>query len=125
MNTHAEKVWSAAQTRLQGMLTQEIFNLWFAPIKAAQLDGDVLTLEVPNNFFELWLKDNYLGLLQDVLGKEAGTSLQVRFLAKEEALAAMPHPPIPLEAVDDVERDALREFPLNPRNTFDTFVVGN
>jgi len=125
MHIQAEKVWGAAQNTLQAMLTPEIFKLWFAPVKAMLLEDDVLTLEVPNNFFELWLKDNYLGLLQDVLGKEAGAALRVRFLAKEESLAAMPHPPIPLEAIDDVERESVREFPLNPRNTFDTFVVGN
>ena len=125
MDTHAQKVWGAAQNRLQGMLTQEIFNLWFAPIKAAQLEGDILTLEVPNNYFELWLKDNYLGLMQDVLGKEAGDSLKIRFLAREEALAAMPNLPRRSETAEEAEPDNGREFPLNPRNTFDTFVVGN
>ena len=125
MNTHAEKVWGAAQNRLQGMLTQEIFNLWFAPIKATQLDGDVLTLEVPNNYFELWLKDNYLGLMQDVLSKEAGDMLKIRFLAKEEALTPMPHLPRRWEVTEEAEPEIAREFPLNPRNTFDTFVVGN
>lgn len=125
MDTHAQKVWGAAQNRLQGMLTQEIFNLWFAPIKAAQLDGDTLTLEVPNNYFELWLKDNYLGLMQDVLTKEAGDALKIRFLAREEAVAPMPHLPRRFEASEDSEPESARDFPLNPRNTFDTFVVGN
>jgi chromosomal replication initiator protein len=125
MNTHAEKVWGAAQNKLQGMLTQEIFNLWFAPIKARQIEGDTLTLEVPNNYFEAWLKDNYLALIQDILSKNAGETLKVRFLAKEEALAPMPHLPRRAEVVEEPEPEASREFPLNPRNTFDTFVVGN
>ena len=127
MNAHADKIWGAAQSRLQGMLTQEIFNLWFAPIKATHLDGDILTLEVPNNYFELWLKDNYLGLMQDVLSKEAGDMLKIRFLAKDDVLAPMaPMPHLPRwEVTEETEREGTRDFPLNPKNTFETFVVGN
>jgi chromosomal replication initiator protein len=125
MHTQAEKVWGAAQHRLQAMLTQEIFNLWFAPVKAKYLEDDILTLEVPNNFFELWLKDNYLGLLQEVLGKEAGSAMRVKFLAREDALPALPHVAPPWHVTEEPEQEAPREFPLNPRNTFDTFVVGN
>src|SRR5687767_13120340 len=125
MHTQAEKVWGAAQHRLQAMLTQEIFNLWFAPVKAKYLEDDILTLEVPNNFFELWLKDNYLGLLQEVLGKAGGSALQVKFLAREDALAPLPHTAPPWQVTDEPEPETPREFPLNPRNTFDTFVVGN
>ncbi|HZO83825.1 MAG TPA: chromosomal replication initiator protein DnaA [Verrucomicrobiae bacterium] len=125
MHTHAEKVWGAAQHRLQSMLTPEIFKLWFAPVKATELEDNILTLEVPNNFFELWLKDNYLGLLQEVLGKEGGNALKIRFLAREETLAPIPHHPIPWEVEEPDHDDRPREFPLNPRNTFDTFVVGN
>src|SRR6185436_7793602 len=105
MDITANKVWGAAQSTLQGMLTPEIYNLWFAPVNAKYLEDDILTLEVPNNFFELWLKDNYLGLLQDVLGKQAGSTLRVKFLATEEALAAMPHPAVPMEVIERVERE--------------------
>lgn len=126
MHTHAEKVWGAAQNTLQGMLTTEIYRLWFAPVKATQLEDGILTLEVPNNFSELWLRDNYLELLQEVLGKEAGDAIRIRFHAKEEAIAPMPHQPIHWQLEEDPEpADRTREFPLNPRNTFDTFVVGN
>ena len=125
MHTHAEKVWVAAQNRLQTILHPEIFNLWIAPIKATQLDGDILTLQVPNNYFEVWLKENYLSLLQDALGKEVGDALRIRFLAREEALAPMPLAPLNWPPAGEAEADGPREFPLNPRNTFETFVVGN
>lgn len=121
MNAHAEKVWVAAQNTLQGMLTTEIYRLWFAPVKATTLEDGILTLEVPNNFSELWLKENYLELIQEVLGKHSGDTIRIRFQAREEALAPMPHQPVQWQ----VEEEATPEFPLNPRNTFDTFVVGN
>src|SRR5687767_11197914 len=125
MHTHAEKVWGAAQNALQGMLTTEIYKLWFAPVKATELEDGILTLEVPNNFSELWLKDNYLELLQEVLGKASGDAIRIRFKAREEVLAPMPHQPIHWQLAEEPEADRNREFLLNPRNTFDTFVVGN
>src|SRR5437879_11019994 len=74
-----ENVWSAAREMLRTMLNPDIFNLWFAPIRATALEGDHLTLEVANDFCEVWLKDNYLGLIQDVLMHASGQSLKVKF----------------------------------------------
>ena len=36
-------------------------------------------MEVPNEFSEVWLKDNYTGLLQDAFVIAAGRQLQVKF----------------------------------------------
>ena len=49
------------------MLSADTFNLWFAPLRAIGFEGDFVVLEVSNDFCEVWLKDNYQGLLQDVL----------------------------------------------------------
>jgi chromosomal replication initiator protein len=62
MQPSAENIWGAAQQLLRTMLNTDIFNLWFLPIKATTLENDTLTLEVANDFCEVWLKDNYLGL---------------------------------------------------------------
>src|SRR5947207_1360053 len=52
----ADKIWAAAQEMLRYMLNSDIFNLWFAPIQATGLEGDQITLEVSNDFCEVWLK---------------------------------------------------------------------
>src|SRR5947207_12702871 len=72
MPVSVENVWPAAREMLRTMLNPDIFNLWFAPIRATGLEGDHLTLEVANDFCEVWLKDNYLGLIQDVLMHASG-----------------------------------------------------
>src|SRR5580698_7954258 len=79
MQPSADTVWGAAQQQLRAMLNTDIFNLWFLPIKATALEGDVITLEVANDFCEVWLKDNYLGLIHDVLLQSGGQSLKVKF----------------------------------------------
>jgi chromosomal replication initiation ATPase DnaA len=38
-----------------------------------------IILEVAYDFCEVWLKDNYLGLLKDVITHAAGQPMQVKF----------------------------------------------
>ena len=79
MQSPAEKIWKEAQEKLRSILNPDIYNLWFAPIQALCLDGETITLRVANDFCELWLKDNYLTLVQDVLMHVAGAQIKVRF----------------------------------------------
>jgi chromosomal replication initiator protein len=92
---------------------------------------------VSNDFCEVWLKDNYMGLLQDVVAMASGRQLQVKFrvnsavAAPAPATAAAPEShPAPAKparsAVSVSERaSANHDLGFNPKNTFETFVVGN
>jgi chromosomal replication initiator protein len=135
MQASAEKIWAAAQQILRTMLTNgEIYNLWFAPLRAGSIEGDTLTLEVANEFCEVWLKDNYLDLLRDVLSRAAGGPMDITFrvvapngvVKPAEGKPVADEPAIPREAFLAGDRVAGgKEIPFNPKNTFDTFVVGN
>ena len=112
------------------MLMPDTYKLWFAPLRASALDANSIVLEVSNDFCEVWLKDNYLSLLQDALSIAAGRRLQVKFkVASANAVAVAPaKDPVAKtkspEAAHERSRDG-NEFNFNPKNTFDTFVVGN
>jgi chromosomal replication initiator protein len=130
MHASAEKIWSSAQEQLRSILTTDIYNLWFAPLRAAGLDNNHLVLEVGNDFSEVWLKDNYLGLLQEALTVAAGRQLQAKFKvtstsavlpATTKEPAAKPKP----NAIAQDRNAPNTEWSFNPKNTFDTFVVGN
>src|SRR5579862_1785819 len=79
MQTSAEKIWAAAQEHLRSMLSHDTYNLWFAPLRAFSQDGQWIVLEVANDFCEVWLKDNYMGLLQDVVTRTSGKPTLVKF----------------------------------------------
>ena len=79
MQASAEKIWAAAQEQLRSMLSADTYNLWFAPLARQRLGRRLLVLEVANDFCEVWLKDNYMGLLQDVLARLRASQLQVKF----------------------------------------------
>ena len=79
MQLSAEKIWNSAQEQLRSKLSKDTYNMWFAPLRACAMDGSHVTLETPNEFCEVWLKDNYLSLLQDAVAVAAGRQLQVKF----------------------------------------------
>jgi chromosomal replication initiator protein len=130
MQTSAERIWSAAQEHLRSMLSADIYNLWFAPLRACAQENDGITLEVANDFCEVWLKDNYMGLLQDVIALSSGRQLQIKFkVGASSGTAVLGSQPIhgKKKATEPAPERAGNNHDLNfnPKNTFDTFVVGN
>ena len=132
MQISAEKIWHSAQDFLRAKLSQDTFNMWFAPLRANAMDASQITLEAPNEFCEVWLKDNYLSLIQDAVAVAAGCKLQVKF--KTGLTATTPVTPAKPVAVSQKTRavESVTErvhsngdLHFNPKNTFDTFVVGN
>ena len=93
-----EKIWNSAQEQLRLRLSKDTYSMWFAPLRACAMDGSQVTLETPNEFCELWLKDNYISLLQDAFTVASGRQLQVKFrvapggasIAPEAATAVSP-----------------------------------
>ena len=132
MQVSADKIWGSAQEQLRSMLSADTYNLWFAPLRAVDLDGDSVVLEVANDFCEVWLKDNYQGLLQDVLSVAGARQLRAKF--KVASGHSTPAPISTAKAITvkqklaPVQQDraaANGEWAFNPKNTFETFVVGN
>jgi chromosomal replication initiator protein len=112
------------------MLSADTYNLWFAPVRACAQENNSITLEVANDFCEVWLKDNYMGLLQDVLGAACGRQLQVKFKVAAASGVATPAPQPVLTKKKGTEPAPERshgsqELGFNPKNTFESFVVGN
>ena len=111
------------------MLSADTFNLWFAPLRAHALENDAIVLEVANDFCEVWLKDNYMGLLQDVLSRSSAKPMHVKFkvvtpntLSNPAAIAT----PVKTARVTEGSAEKIAAEPgFNPKNTFDSFVVGN
>jgi chromosomal replication initiator protein len=103
--------------------------MWFAPLRACAIDGNNVTLEAANEFSGVWLKDNYLSLLQDAFAVAAGRQLQVKFkIVTGNAPAPSASAPVPVKtkaAEPAHERPTNSELHFNPKNTFESFVVGN
>jgi chromosomal replication initiator protein len=83
----------------------------------------------------VWLQENYLGLLQEVLSQVSGQPVRVRFqvglsapnprAARSVAAEETAAPTIKLEAASEHRNHSPTDNAFNPRSTFETFVVGN
>jgi hypothetical protein len=122
---NADTVWGKACRHLRETLSKDVFDRWIAVIEARSVDDDKLVLAVQNNFYQSWLEENYLPLIQDAVSAVNGRCLAITFAVDRTAASE----PAPLEAA---ARPAPAERPhaapprpaLNPKYTFDTFVVG-
>ncbi len=123
MQATVEKIWTKTTKQIRTLLNTETYNLWFSSVQPVSLNQSSITLEVPNEFSEVWLKDNYLELLQDALAQASGRKLNIKFKVAAVGNGAASAPakarkPAPRKATDG-------NLMFNPRNTFETFVVGN
>jgi chromosomal replication initiator protein len=131
MELLGQNIWHAAQEQLRSMLSADTYELWFAPLLAHAKNGNTLELEVANDFCVVWLKDNYAGLLHDVVARAAGESLAIEFKVGPGNSPAGLSAPNANAAKDEVvprvrERTKINPEPgFNPKNKFDTFVVGS
>ncbi len=126
MQHSAEKIWSSAQEHLRSKLSADTYNMWFASLRAGAIDNQQVTLEAANEFCEVWLKDNYLSLLQDALAIAAGRQLQIKFKSTPGTTPITAAAPMKAKTPAVVhERIANGDTHFNPKNTFDSFVVGN
>lgn len=95
MQAFAERTWGAAQEHLRSLLGSDTYNLWFAPLRARAQDDNSLVLEVADDFCEIWLKENYVGLLEDAVALVSGHRLEIRFEVGSSRMGTPPEDPNP------------------------------
>ena len=126
MPATVDKIWTKTTKQIRTLLNTETYNLWFSAVQPLSLNQSSITLEVPNEFSEVWLKDNYLELLQDALAQAGGRKLKIKFKVAEGNGIA----PATAKATRSRKAATSRkvnegDLIFNPRNTIETFVVGS
>ena len=118
----AADIWKKSLSIIQKEVGRSIYELWFEPIRPSSLDDGKLVLEVPNRFFKEWIEDYHPTLIADVLEGHLGSPVEVEF-----SIVARSTPKIArVEASREKRKDRLarKGIYLNPKYTFDNFVVG-
>jgi chromosomal replication initiator protein len=113
-------LWEKTLARIESKVNRHSFNTWFRPTRQLSESGNTLAIEVPNAHFRDWLTKHYTGIIHESLDELDCRDVRVVFEAP--AVLAEQAPSIPTGAADD---EGKRDMPpLNPKYTFDTFVVG-
>lgn len=131
MSVVVESLWEDVLSVLKPEMNDESFDLWLRPIKALSLDGQRLVLQVPNAFFADWLRDHYQSRIEAIARERSGEQISLSFSVLrpvEELLkvpSAMPAPAVPVLLAPPAPATPPIDSHLNPRYTFDSFVVGH
>jgi chromosomal replication initiator protein len=109
-------LWDEVLAKVEGKINRHSFATWFRPTSFLSLKDSHLVVGVPNAQFKEWLTKNYRGVLTEALADLGREEVLVVF--EEAAEAAAPAEGSSVAA----ERDTSS---LNPKYTFDSFVVGS
>jgi chromosomal replication initiator protein len=131
-NLVTEDFWSAIKDELRREYPRDTFDAWFAPIEA-QSREESLTLFANNEFAAIWIEENYLDAIRDKCARIAGPSVKVELRTRADvpgvAAAVQPLPATRrLVSTKRVRSTAVADagyaLPINPKNTFENFIVG-
>src|SRR5215475_2618741 len=119
-------LWDEILTRVETKVNRHSFYTWFKPTTFVAADSLSVTVRVPNPLFKDWLMKHYAGVIGEAMSELRHPQLVVNFVAEPQNELA----PVALSVDEAVafETEASPVHPgaagLNPRYTFDTFIVG-
>lgn len=64
MEVDCGTVWNDCLELIRESVDEQNFNTWFKPIVPLKTEGDVLTIQVPSQFFYEWLEEHYVPVLK-------------------------------------------------------------
>jgi chromosomal replication initiator protein len=124
-----DNLWAGALEIIKKELNEQSFQTWFGPITPISVSENIVTVAVPNKFFKDWLIEHYRGLIKKALEISSKKKVDIRFVIrplKQEQKTQQPRNTSDKKTPLVVNSAALqRESWLNPRYSFDNFVVGS
>ena len=79
MKKEFDKVWENCLEIIKDNVNAQSFKTWFEPIKPIRLHSNILTIQVPSQFFYEWLEEHYVALLKKVIRKEVGADGRLEY----------------------------------------------
>ncbi len=101
------------------------YKTWLLPLKIHDVEGNTVRILAPDANFITYIRKKYGFILQVTIEEVTGFACTVEFIT-EDAIKDKEKPEKHLiqQPFSDVSQAALQTANLNPRYTFDTFVVG-
>ncbi len=133
-------LWERAADRMRDQLGQVGFETWIGPLNFIGVDGRTATIEAPNRFFKDWINERYMPLLRQSLSAEIGEPVEVKLTLGENGTVVLKsgngnghhngngngrHLSSSTMSARTEMQQRDRHPQLNPRYTFNEFVVGS
>ena len=126
-----ENLWQTVLAQIQLNISPANFATWFNNTKIISLEKDVITVSVPNSFSKEWLEQKYSKDILKIIhsideniksivfvvdpGKTKKITSSKKTVSREDILT---------EQLGFNELEVNKETNLNPRYTFENFIVG-
>src|SRR5699024_5954145 len=117
--------WHYILTEMQSKISKPSYDTWLSQTSDTQLNKDILSVSVPNEFTKNWLNQRYTDVIDTLLYEMTSSILSVNFALDDEE-----HQDLADENVEENQQLKQQQHNnhiqnmLNPKYTFDTFVVG-
>jgi chromosomal replication initiator protein len=129
MDEKCTQLWQKLSAALKPQVSPDTFKRWFSAVQLVHATEDSFTFRVPNNIYQFWIESNHMTALQAAIVTAFGAPRTVKFLS---ASSNTVEPESVLEiSEEEFAQESGRETKpvssaagLNPRNTFESFVVG-
>ena len=129
MDKKCAQLWQRLSAALKPQISADSFKRWFSAVELVEAKDKSLTIGVPNNIYQFWIESNYMPALQTAIVTTFGSPRSVKFCSPSAPGAQTSlEDPTPLNEVLPERRPDIKPGAtvpgLNPRNTFESFVVG-
>ncbi|MDQ6859834.1 MAG: chromosomal replication initiator protein DnaA [Verrucomicrobiota bacterium] len=131
MDEKCAQTWSKLSAALKPHVSADTYKRWFSAVRLTNVSDEQFTFLVPNNIYQFWIESNHMPALQAAIVSAFGEPRKVKFTAPSEDGAAPIDAPADVPEVVEEELANVRttgsgSLPsgLNPRNNFESFVVG-
>src|ERR1051326_3609449 len=118
-------IWDQILARIETKVNRHSYSTWFKPTAFIADGGQSISVRVPNPLFKDWLTKHYSVVLAEALAEVRRPGASLVFV--DEGGGQPEEPPVePVNQPEDVEEERKEEVApngLNPRYTFDTFIV--
>lgn len=123
MDSHTSEIWQHILSIINTKLSKPSFDTWFKATKVVSLTDQAIVISAPTTFAVEWLESRYTKLVAttvfEYIGKQVDVSFVIEESAPPEQAQVYKEPPAPVPSEESVSHM------LNPKYTFDTFVIGS
>jgi len=127
-NPKTQTIWSDCLKVIKDNVPNMTFNTWFAPIKPVDIKDDILTIQLPSNFFWEWIDEHFSSLLNRAIKSTLGENGKIDYIIVEEK--EIEEPKIHIPTINIINKETAKpeqpdfESDLNSKYTFDNFIKG-
>jgi chromosomal replication initiator protein len=123
-----EEIWQAVLAQVQLNISQANFATWFKNTEIVSQEGSQVIVSVPNSFAKEWLENKYGKTILKILHSLDEEIKEVKYtVGKTELKVSKRAPAVSLPEAGQLEFQEFKvdkETNLNPRYTFENFVIG-